>query len=350
MIQFLVDQVDSISGDYRALKRELVQVVGYENGYGTGTFSVDSIGHDLISEAFLGCKVTVPVKELTVRRTRFGIDETVPIIFATDGFIELSIDSAPQVNVSLYCKSNGRGITLTGNVYSNEVVTQDISEQKIKLIADFLEMDIGRDGHITSHIRPPRSDRKSIAVLQSYVFFRWALDNEGLELEIVKPSAAPITGTLRNEKSSIDWKRLLNAFDILRQISDRNPLINASASFDEIVADGKALGVFESILSKNNMLATFDMIEPPLTSNVKHVLYYAFLVVDKFTFAVFAKRSVLRLDIENESHRIYMAECQLHRLFLFGSGTIDIQKIYEIEESSLDESVLSLGNISRFIS
>ena len=351
-ISWMVATIEQNPVGYGAKKRSLYETLGYEGQNFRANITFGPLdGIEEIVDHQLGLTDYLPVSNVTVIDSRFGIDAPVPLIENASGHIQLRPNNSRECNVVFQNSS--------GNVASFEATIKtpalpNLPADKFKILIQTWCFDIsilpGCDPRL--QIRDLWNDELSIEQLVKFSqFFSWGEDS--ITMKIMGTDLAPLScqGRLNSSGHSKYFANLLNAAKMLQEIEVRAGSMAIRHTLNDLHISLRELSIFHAILAGKDMQLSVQLdrsLRHEHDVNLTSILGYFDFQVGEFTYFVVFDGSVTGISTEEESIRLHCGP-RILRECLVGTDSESVMadgtRRFNTEADLHGDECLSLGNL-----
>jgi len=245
LVARLEREIRSAGADYAAQKAKVAAAVGYEEGWGEATITLDPERLDAFVDVMLGRRAEVVVDRFTARDQRFGL--TIEERDAEGAVLSVEAVPAAHGKVILSSTDGAREITLSAQLFTNGIPGLPPEHDKMRIQVEFIELLRYADGRHQAVATFAPSDPEPIDALQRKVVFRSLAESGAVDVQIYFPGGAPAPGRLEfvPTQQAEAWRRLDKTLTRLLTFTpaDRWPA-GARFSVTELGAGAKEIDTF----------------------------------------------------------------------------------------------------------
>ena len=354
LCSWMEEVIDEIGRGYSELKRDLFELSGYEDGYGTGSFTVRASSRDEIADAFLGLGDGVEIADWKFVGQRFGIAAPASESETSRGRLTVTPLAHEKCAVRLRHPRSGEVIALDGTFMHNGLAAFDPKLAKARLQAGFLDVTFSLDATFNLSVKADLDKAYPLSHWRDYArTLIWLRDGEA-HFEIwfrdKRIFEAQVSDAVDGDELPTWLTNLVDVAEKLKQIAGKdyefhlNDLIKASKQISALLA-----------VSFSPSMAFQYPIPDVFPDEFDQSLFYAVAPVGDRVFCSMVARPVIggRLEGENE-RRLLMGPARL----LDHYATADLperqrqllQAKFETLIETLGDQVLGLGDIDNVLS
>ncbi len=348
VVSWMQKQIDACGEDYGGQKQALADTLGYEQGYGLASLTVDGEEEDIVL-AILGLKKSIWAKSFSFIPSRFGIPEKTASIEGAEG--EVQFQPTPKTTVSLNFRGpdGAPSLDLTAHVYTFGAYDELNSNARLRFSAPPIELVWSPATTRTkAFFQLEWTQGLSLAQLRNYATLcEWSHIGE-IRLEIWDRANFLLDGRVSFDKANItrEPKLLSMICEALNPFQAQFPLYDIRVCLADLEAAIERLGWFAPISSHGPFRVEIPLpdLNPP---SVKSFLYYLISWIGDWAFASVVRRVVVEDIVVNETRRFTTGQPIVLERFMSKGDRAAVEarvklayarhvKTYEAQEQILD--------------
>lgn len=354
VIAWIIATIEATSVEYGAKKRSLCETLGYEGQNYRANITFGPLnGIEEIVDHQLGLTDYLPVSNITVIDSRFGIDAPVPLIDNAYGWIQLRPNNTRECKVVFQ--------NLSGDVASFEATMRtpalpNLPTDKFKILVQTWRFNISiiPECNSTLQIRDLWDDAFPIErLIELSQFLSWS--EEPITIKITGIDVQPLNcqGRFRSSPHMGHFAALRDAAKMLQEIQIRAGSTAISHTFREMLSSLRELSIFHAILTGNDLQLRSQW-APSLQHEVnlcRMLGYFDFQVGDVIYFVMF-EASVTGPTTEEDGIRLDCGPRILRECFV-GTDSESVRaagtKNFDTEADLHGDECLDLGNLRELL-
>ncbi|MDX8454579.1 hypothetical protein RFM98_17605 [Mesorhizobium sp. VK9D] len=357
VVAWMRSEIDAVQGVYGDAKHHLFTTLGYENGYGTATFTVQVKSEDEIANAFLGLGNGLATSTFKSTESRFGIRDPAPAVFGP-GNVFITPEPTDECEVRVRGNTGEPTLVLTGVVFDYAFPVIALERRKSRIFAPPIEMILGGDGQRKFSIEIPPEKKFSLDYLSiAGKISRWAALGP-IDVIARRPNQDPLeyTVTFNDTLRGKDGTQLSCIMDAIQLVTRHSPTDGISFSINDMRGAIKDLGYFYQVLQNGSMrLVLKDPSDAP--RGIASFKYYTGAKIAEWSFYAIVQRKVQSDLIVDSVRQITASSPVVIETYVFkdvNDGQLariqsDYSRISEEIAGDGSDQALLFGNIANFI-
>lgn len=350
LIRWIIAKVKEHSKEYAENKRALSENLGYEGRKYRAEVTIGPLeGIEELVDHELGMTDYLPVTNMRIVDSRFGIDAPVPMWESDSGRIQIRPNNARKCKL-VFKNPNGDVISFEATMRRPAIPNLPPDKFKFAIETWCFTATISSDRSFSAQITDKWNKKLSLERLSEYVtFLSWG--GEEISMKIVDHEFDPLDlrGTLSLTGREGFFTKMTGIVRTLLEIQKRAGVSNVNLKLRDLSSSFKELLFFHEFLTAEDMQLGAELDSPPKT-NVKFsrmLGYFDFDVGRNIFFVVFdALATDLSMDVKSiklDCGKRVLREC------LLGDNGNSIRaagkRSYEIEEADHGDECFSVGDI-----
>ena len=287
---------------YAQDKKQLVDTVGFEDGYGTAELTVELEHEDDMLDIQLGLIESVKITSLTHTPERFNIPAGQPRITAKDG--KLSLLSEPKPGRLRLCSTKGEELIVPAQVFIAHLPDLPAQQQKTRVLAGCLDLVFKGDknAQVRASLKPAQI--LPLATIEMFgTLLRWRKDGQvDLMLELDGKQIDLSAISMSDQPAGVDgWQKIGNAASLLRRVSESAMAGDVELTVHDINGAAADLDVFACLAGDNTSRFLFNPV-PGAPEQYASMIGHMSLTVGGWSFAAVAQRPMIE-DVLHEGRR-----------------------------------------------
>ena len=306
-IRWIIDTIESTTTNYSTKKQTLYDTLGYEGRSYRGEVTFGPInGIEELVDHHLGLTDYLPVSNVTVVDSRFGIDAPVPLIDNAHGRMQFRPNNARRCNIVLQ-NTSGDIASFEGTMKTPAIPNLPSDKFRILIETWCFSLSIRPEGDLTVQVRDLWNEQLSIErLVELSQFLSWG--EEPITMKIVGADFPTIN--CRGQFSSSNHVQLFtticNATKLLNEIQIRAGASAISLTFNDVRHSLRELSIFHTILTSSDMQLCADW-DPSVKENVRltRIFGHFDFQVGNLIFFVVIDASVIDRSTKDDGLRLH---------------------------------------------
>lgn len=304
VVSWMQGQIDSCGENYGVTKQALADTLGYEEGYGLASLTIEGQQEDFVL-AVLGLKKSIRAKSFSFTPARFGIPEKAASIEGLAGELEFQPTPKGVVNLNFRGPEDAPSLDMTADVYTFGTYDDLDSTARLRFSAPPVELVWSPATQRTKALfQMEWTQRITLSQLGNYATLcDWSHSSE-IKVEIWNGANFLLSGSVNFPKSTItsEPKLLRMIHEALNPFQVQFSLYDIRLSLNDLNQAIERLGWFAPVSSNGSFRIEIPLpdLNPP---DVKSFLYYLIVWIDDWTFASIVRRVVTEDIIIDETRR-----------------------------------------------
>lgn len=356
LIEWIINTVNALPIEYGNEKRELANKLGYEGQSYRGKLAIGPLkGIEEIVDHQLGLTDYLPVTQIKLVDSRFGIDDPSPIYEGTSGQISLRPNGSREWTLVLQASDN-EPISLPATIKSPVIPGLPLDKFKILIESWLFKATMMHSGGMELALQVEDfSNRKlPIARLNELArFLSWGGDS--ISMKAVE-NDLPLFTCRGNVSSNINKELCLKFANITKTLLDiqsRAGVSTVRISLFDLQSSLQKLSVLRGIITAKDMKLNLKPgPEWKYETSISHILGYIDVEVGGFTFLIIFDASVSERPVPEDFIELKCGERMARDCFV-GKDTDSVlsagQICYEEQSNLYGPECLGVGNFRDFI-
>ena len=350
VIDWIVTTIEDTISDYNAKKRHLNETLGYEDrAYRANVTFGPLSGIDELVDHHLGLTDYLPVSNITVVDSRFGIDDPNPLIENSHGRIQVKPNNARDCNLVI---QNTAGNLASFKATMRVPAIPNLPADKFKILIQTwcFDLSILPRGNLTVQIRdlwnePLLLDR----LVELSQFLSWG--EEPITIKIVGTEFPPMNcrGRFNSSIHVHLFSNLFNVATLVRNIEERSGVSPVSLTLRDLHRSLRELSIFHTILTGHEMQLCADW--DPFFQNhigVSRIITHLDFQVANLTFFAVIDAPTIDRSTEHDGIRLDCGPRCLRDCFVGTDATkikADGTRSFDREADLHGDECLALGDL-----
>jgi hypothetical protein len=297
LLAWIRDEIEAVQAPYAAIKKAIVDTIGFENGHGVGQVTFALEGEDDMLDFQLGLRPYLEASRFIFTSERFGIRASKPEI--------------DESNVRIYLTPEGRVCTLNLEFPTGERVivpatlysTNSGPRFAYRIASRVLDTTFGPGARVRAHAHMLRDDRATLDELRAFAHLHVAKPSAGIVMQLGVDGKSIALGSIRMNgvAQSDTWGWIALSLDVMRTIAMESGGIVADPTIGEVNDAIGQLHILSALASDRPVRVDF-VPEPDAPEAFDGFLSYASATVGDQVFGGVAYRSI-GLDQLNDGRR-----------------------------------------------
>lgn len=306
IVEWMQFEIDKIGESYTNSKQKLVKNLGYEEGHGIVSMTLEANSEDEIFQNFLGLGSGVTCKSFHFFSSRFGIKSATPEVSLSGGIVRFEPISSGEIEIRLRGVKAERPLLINGKVYPIELPTSTGNGKIIRISSDFLEIILGpgEKSNLKMSIKDDTKYDMSSIEMYSKVYYWFSMGAISLQLWNSGKRSLEANVILKSRGADIDWSVVGSLISLLKKFSVG---MSVKVSLNEI-SSAMGLKTFWEISNAGNLRIDFYPTEDAPNEPFLNLSYWVCLNVGDYQFCAIIEWSVIADRTLSDSKRSIIAQ------------------------------------------
>ena len=350
VIDWIVSTIEDTFLAYSAKKRYLNETLGYEDrAYRADVTFGPLSGIEELVDHHLGLTDYLPVANITVIDSRFGIDDPNPLIDNAHGRMQFLPNNARDCNLVLQ-NSVGKLAFFEATMRVPAIPNLPADKFKILIQTWCFNLSILSGGDLTVKVRDLWNEPLSLhRLVELSQFLSWG--EEPISMKIVGTDFPPLNcrGRFNSSTHVHLFSNLCNVATLVRDIEKRSGVVPVSLTFRDLHKSLRELSIFHAILTGKEMQLCADW-EPFFQDHIgiSRILTHLDFQVGNLTFFAVIDAPTTDRSTEHDGIRLDCGPRFLRNCFV-GTDAMRIKadgtRSFDMEADLHGDECLALGDL-----
>jgi len=338
--------------NYASLKKVLVDMVGFEEGYGIANIKFSTADPDAFLDLHLGLKQQIDLDHFGFTPQRFGILANKPDIEFKGG--SMKVIPKGRTGTLRLRAPDGQQVFLPAEIFTASL--PGMSRTKARVTAGCIDIVIRTRGQVSVETTINPDEKVSIDTLTAYALLHRSQRSERIKMTLTSEDQSIDLGYLNMKNIPLEgWKQFLLITDALKRLvvfENASPPIIA---YNAIRSQFNKLLLLEGLFCDRTLRLEYTPVEEVEEADLpKKIIFlsYSEVFLDELAIGVVASRPIVQDEMVADRRRMDMGPATiLHASIANGSGgTMRNLYLDEVDRLSREYDVLAIGDFQRSIS
>jgi len=353
LVLWMQEVIEAVGSDYEQAKKTLYQTLGYEDGYGTASLTIEGVTGEEVLKNFLGLGSGLPISRFTFTPSRFGINSPEPLIDALSGVVHVTPSPAGVCEIRLRGPHSSDPIILEGKIYGTGIPELPREQQRVRFSAEFLEIvwSPTEGSECSTELKP--DEKTDLLTIENYATLNEWLGKGEIDVQVWSKGKRVVAGVLRGKPDlRWEWSIAARTLRLLRNIAGPAMQHRIRVSLKDITT-ASGLKTFYQLVEAGSFRLDFVPL-PDAPPRFSSVLYWFHVDIGDEVFYALVERNITEDLLIEERRCVTAGEPRRLEAYVLTNATVDDRKImshdYErVAEQEPDAPRLCLGNLRELI-
>lgn len=358
VVSWMLSKIACSSELYSSQKSNTYQTSGYEQGWGTGKFTLEFDTEDEVNRLFLGLSSGLRLQHFSVVETRFGIPEPVPFHESNGGIVTVQPEPVADCEVKVRGAPLEPRLSLSGRVYAFRLPNAPLERGQVRFSAAPLEIVTSLDGKMDLTFGLDATTEYPLRILDAYVTIdRWSRQG-ALDIEVWSAGRRTYyTSANLHDGPEVPPDRLTEILSAVVRVARECGSSEMGFSLTDLQASVRDLFLFGWLLGEGSLRVLMPLTDPlaQMKEPYTDLVYFLRADLKEWTLGCVVSRSVILDQHQDGGRQITTGSPKLRDAFLIKAASAEEKDEIEGEYlrvlQLLEENgqPLGFGDLARYI-
>lgn len=301
LVQWMEECLSSIHPDYSQRKRSIYESVGFEAGFGTGTFSL-SDDREVIFDNLLGLGEGLAFSQFSLTRSRFGIPDREPTLRVASGIMKITPSLAGACDLRFRGEGSATSVSIPASVYSLGFPMLPADKGRLRFAARGIEFVWSPDGYSRFQFTSALQEVGSLAELENVATLLSWFQRGSVDLQVWTEKGRALWGSVDVAGDVItknDWSRVAELIRSLRRLSGGSLDSTPVATIADIFRGGNRLYFLHQVVFAPSLMVECVPVGG-LPDDLRSGLYYCMADFADWSVMAIVERPLRSIEVTKD--------------------------------------------------